>query len=328
MNIYCKKCNSILKSKDNSLICDKCFNVYQIVNDIIQMETSENYDLRMTDKIPNYHLLRNKRLFFDNYVHSNVNYAAYQHSNDFNKFHIDMLHPYLNNSSILDLGCGQIPFINFFDSTKIKSYYALDLHSDSLEIVRESFKNNFPLFLVQHGVYNTPFSDEVFDIVISSEILEHLDNPSDYLKETYRVCKKGGYLSLSTPCVSIYFYPYSLALLVKHPTLFPKWLKQINSHKYWKEALSWHPGLRPKILQKWIERAGFVNIRHETRLWYYATPIKPEWRIFSFLEKIGLKTSGKIFKKYLDSLDYLLSLNIPFIKWFGIRQFILCRKPE
>ncbi len=48
------------------------------------------------------------------------------------------------------------------------------------------------------------------DIVVSSEVLEHLDHPKEYLQEIYRVMKEGGYLSLSTPCVSTYFYPHNL----------------------------------------------------------------------------------------------------------------------
>lgn len=46
-----------------------------------------------------------------------------------------------------------------------------------------------------------PFPDEVFDIVVSSSVLEHLRHPDRYLMESWRCLREGGVLVLSAPFV-------------------------------------------------------------------------------------------------------------------------------
>jgi ubiquinone/menaquinone biosynthesis C-methylase UbiE len=228
-----------------------------------------------------------------------------------------------NLTRILDAGCGQIPYIESFPETKVKEFYGVDLSLESLKIARRNFKGVFPLILLRYGVKNIPFRDASVDMVVSSEVLEHLDQPHHYLREIYRVMKKGGYLSLSTPCTSMYCYPHNLFYMVTKPV---DWVQKLNSHKYWKEALHWHPGLRPRILRKWMKEAGFSILNHVSRLWYYHTPIRMMWRLFFIVEKIGIPYAGNIFSNYLKWTDKLIGSNIPIVNKVGIRQFVLCRK--
>ncbi|MGD9895794.1 MAG: class I SAM-dependent methyltransferase [Candidatus Methylacidiphilaceae bacterium] len=44
-----------------------------------------------------------------------------------------------------------------------------------------------------------PFPDQFFDLVLSLEGIEHLENPFHFIREAARVCRPGGYLLLSTP---------------------------------------------------------------------------------------------------------------------------------
>ena len=46
---------------------------------------------------------------------------------------------------------------------------------------------------------DVPFSDEMFDVVIASELLEHVYDPQDVLKEAWRVLKPGGLLIGTVP---------------------------------------------------------------------------------------------------------------------------------
>jgi ubiquinone/menaquinone biosynthesis C-methylase UbiE len=286
-------------------------------------EKEEKTDLRIGDHLLDLYELRNERKYYGSYLRSDVEYAARLHSINFTDFNAELLAPYTADSYILDLGCGQLPYINSFSRNKVKEFYGVDLSFESLKIAKRHFKGTFPLTLVRHGIRNIPFRDASVDIVVSSEVLEHLDHPKDYLREIYRVMKKGGYLSLSTPCASMYLYPHNLLCMGKNPL---DWYKKLNCHNYWKEALNWHPGLRPNILKKWVKDAGFSIVRHDTRLWYYYTPVRLISRLLSLVERMGIFSSGNIFSKYLKYTDILLASNIPIIKWFGIRQFVLCQK--
>jgi ubiquinone/menaquinone biosynthesis C-methylase UbiE len=287
------------------------------------MEEKEGTDLRIGEHLLDLYELRNKRKYYGSYIKSDVEYAARLYSVNFSNFHADLLSPYLSDSIILDLGCGQLPYVESFSETKVKGFYGVDLSLESLKIARRNFNKAFPLFLIKYGVKNIPFRDASVDIAVSSEVIEHIDHPYDYLKEIYRVMRKGGYLSLSTPCASMYLYPHNLLYMATKPF---NWVQKLNGHKHWKEALHWHPGLRPKILRKWLEETGFSILRHVTRLWFYHTPVRLMWRLFSIIEKIGIPYSSDIFFKYLRMMDRLLSSSIPIVNKAGIRQFILCRK--
>lgn len=49
------------------------------------------------------------------------------------------------------------------------------------------------------SVVSLPFPDATFDVVLSTEVIEHVTHPPDAVKEFARVLKPGGHLVLSTP---------------------------------------------------------------------------------------------------------------------------------
>lgn len=48
----------------------------------------------------------------------------------------------------------------------------------------------------QASVYELPFPDECFDVVHTSQMVVHLDEPQEAIKELVRVCKTGGVISI------------------------------------------------------------------------------------------------------------------------------------
>lgn len=324
--ILCKKCNHYMVKLRKKYSCIKCGNDYPIKNKIIFIQKDNNKNLRMSKDILNYYQAIKERKFYGEKIESTVDYIASVHSLQFSKKHVEILSPFLNNSRMLDIGCGQLPYINLLRKEQVRAFYGVDLHTRSLEIAKNNFSQKFPLILLRNDFENIPLNSNSFDAIISSEVIEHLDNPKRYLRELYRLCKQKGYLSISTPSSSMYLYPFNFLLLCKHPKSFSKWKKKVNAHMYWEESLKWHPGIRPKVFRSWVETSGFEVMKHLSTLWYYHTPVKPVWRLMKFLENRGFERSGIVFKKYLTFTEQLLSLNIPVVKWFGIRQFILCRK--
>ena len=74
----------------------------------------------------------------------------------------------IDNIQLADFGCGTKPYLSLFDSNKI-SYLGIDLpwnpHADV--IIDINSKIEAP--------------DESYDVILSTQVLEHVDDPKSYL---------------------------------------------------------------------------------------------------------------------------------------------------
>lgn len=91
-------------------------------------------------------------------------------------------------SRALDIGCGDFPLIESLPCKAEK--FAVDLVQRKIKNVKVKVHN------VEDGV---PFESGYFDFVIAGEIIEHLYDTEQFLKECNRVLRKDGVLLLSTP---------------------------------------------------------------------------------------------------------------------------------
>lgn len=91
---------------------------------------------------------------------------------------------------VLDYGCGEMPYRSLFGS--------------GVEVEGADLPGN-PLARWEVGADGTiPAPDERFDIVLSTQVLEHVEDPKLYLSECARVLRPGGRLLLSTHGIMIY----------------------------------------------------------------------------------------------------------------------------
>lgn len=74
-----------------------------------------------------------------------------------------------------------------------------------------------------------PFPDSTFDIVYSTNVLEHTNSPEKVLSEAIRVCKKGGIIQIIVPSYGSFFDGhYNCFYIPYQPKWFWKlWLKYI-----------------------------------------------------------------------------------------------------
>jgi len=94
---------------------------------------------------------------------------------------------------LLDVGCGQKPYENFF-SDSISEYIGIDLPQS---VSANKLPKRADIYYdINKGL---PFESDSFDTVLCTEVLEHVQEPSYLIKEINRVLKKGGYLILSAP---------------------------------------------------------------------------------------------------------------------------------
>lgn len=93
--------------------------------------------------------------------------------------------PFSERITLADYGCGNRPYEPIV-APYVANYIGIDLPENPRADVEVS----------PQGVIE--LKDEVLDAVLSTQVLEHVENPTHYLSEAHRVLKKNGLLILST----------------------------------------------------------------------------------------------------------------------------------
>ncbi|MBD2306192.1 methyltransferase domain-containing protein [Chroococcidiopsis sp. FACHB-1243] len=86
---------------------------------------------------------------------------------------------------VLDYGCGNKPYESLFKQ-KFDLYIGADFPGNDRAEIAVGCQGQLPI------------ADASIDCVLSSQVLEHVEQPQVYLKEAYRVLKPGSALVLST----------------------------------------------------------------------------------------------------------------------------------
>jgi|GEM_PF-2936405 len=106
---------------------------------------------------------------------------------------------------ILEIGCYEGDFIyrlkaEFSKKYKLK-FFGIDISHLDINFANQRkkyFAHQDCYFLVM-DVQKLGFIPEVFDIIIASEVIEHLPEPQEALKQIYCILKKDGLFILTTP---------------------------------------------------------------------------------------------------------------------------------
>jgi len=89
------------------------------------------------------------------------------------------------NQLLVDFGCGDMPYRPVIEP-KVGKYLGVDLEMNPKAEHHIGFDSK------------TTLPDNYADIVLSNQVLEHVDTPSGYLQEALRILKPGGTLILTT----------------------------------------------------------------------------------------------------------------------------------
>src|SRR6266576_596786 len=135
-------------------------------------------------------------------MESTDNYRKHTHKNPIQRFLLALFYKFLlkevrkiNPESILDVGCGE-----GFTLSKLKEA-GLRKKLEGVEYLDTAIalgKKERPDIHIKKGtIYDLPYKDNAFDLVLCTEVLEHLEEPEKALKELIRVSKR--YMLLTVP---------------------------------------------------------------------------------------------------------------------------------
>lgn len=91
----------------------------------------------------------------------------------------------------LDVGCGTVTLFEFFS---VRDAVLADLSPDYVK-----FQLDRGWHAIEANVEQLPFADSSFDLVVASDILEHVLSLSVALSEIRRVLSDGGHLAVNVP---------------------------------------------------------------------------------------------------------------------------------
>ena len=112
---------------------------------------------------------------------------------------------------MVDLGCGFKPYLTIFEGY-VDSYFGVDFD----EAAEKHYGKETKPDLVAN-VCNTNLTNSSFDTLLSTQVMEHIDNTESYLKECYRILKPSGFGIFTVPFSwECHAEPYDYYRFTKH----------------------------------------------------------------------------------------------------------------
>ena len=197
---------------------------------------------------------------------------------------------------VVDVGCG-FGWLEYRMASLAKSIVAIDIDDKNIKLASKYVKNKNVSF-VKASALELPIKTNSIDIVISSEMLEHLPVGTEeiFFKEVHRVLKDNGYFYITTPFKNFWSVIFDPAWwLIKHRHYSIKDLKKMAE----KSGLKM---IKYKVGGKWWSLIGLMNmyvskwVFRRKRFWneFFNQKEKEE-----FLKKTGKMNVFVAFKKDL-----------------------------
>ncbi len=143
-----------------------------------------------------------------------LKYLAYQESTYF------PVYEYLKNKKklkILEVGCG-LGYLTYALNKKGMDIIGIDISGEAIEYASANFGD----FFKKSDIESFGFNDNKFDVVIATELIEHLKDPFDFIKKCQKHLTESGVILLTTPNKD--YYPANHIWNTDRPPVHISWL--------------------------------------------------------------------------------------------------------
>ena len=122
---------------------------------------------------------------------------------------------HFKKASILDVGCGEGHLLSRISlHVEKQNLTGMDIHQ---------YNENFEFSFLKHNLNETTdYLTHRFDIILATEVIEHIENPRFFLREMCRLLNKNGILIISTPNLYSLLSLLSFSLKGYHSSFGPK----------------------------------------------------------------------------------------------------------
>lgn len=178
--------------------------------------------------------------------------------------------PYLEpGMSLLDIGCGP-GTITADLATRVApgSVTAVELTADALSLARAEIRMHelSNVSFATSDVHDMPFADGTFDVVHAHQVLQHVADPVQALREMRRVCATGGIVAARDADYAGFIWFPRLPALDRWLYLYD-WAARANGGE---------PDAGRRLLS-WAQAAGFGDITATGSIWCFATAETRQW---------------------------------------------------
>lgn len=185
----------------------------------------------------------------------------------------------IKGSTLLDIGCSDGTFtIRCAKATGAEEIYGIEINENDAEEARLKGIN----VLITDANLAFPFQDEYFDVITANQILEHVLNTDNMLRECYRVLKSDGVMILSVPNLCSLFHTVMI-LLGNQPTTLHVSEIQVGNFLKGVETFGHIHAFAPPALKDLVEYHGF-KVEKTVASGYHPFPTKMA-RLLSQLDK-------------------------------------------
>lgn len=149
-------------------------------------------------------MMRERNLERLNSSDININHIWYLH---YKSYHDELFKAFdkYANGQLLDIGCGNKPYSKILQPL-INEYIGCDIIQSSNNCVD-----------ILSPANNIPIANKLFDTVISTQTIEHVEDHQGLITEAYRLLKQDGYFILSGPLYwPLHEEPYDFFRFTKH----------------------------------------------------------------------------------------------------------------
>jgi SAM-dependent methyltransferase len=178
--------------------------------------------------------------------------------------------PYLRaGMSVLDVGCGPATITVDLAARVAPGHVTAVENSDKAfgpARAEARIRNASNVSFVMSDVHALDLPDDTFDVVHAHQVLQHVADPVQALREMRRVCAPGGIVAArDADYAGFIWFPRLPAL--------DRWL---DLYRQAARANGGEPDAGRRLLS-WASRAGFDDITPTGSMWCFATPETREW---------------------------------------------------